>query len=173
MAGSARRAGIARTDRGIGRPLLLAERTGGIATVVGGHRPSVAAIIAPARAARRVSAEHGGWYKSAQVNQFDSCSLTFPLHRSQWRWTFGRRAPSSPMSGRYAQTLYTVSMLVWSASQPSAAAPRPAIPNENPKNSPEIMPTLPGTRSCAKTTIAGNADARINPIATVSGPVQN
>jgi len=47
------------------------------------------------------------------------------------------------------------------------------MPNEKPKTRPEIMPTLPGTGSCANTTIAGKAEARISPIAIVSGVVQN
>src|SRR5258708_6010587 len=63
-------------------------------------------------------------------------------------------------------------MLVWSASCPSKAAPRPAIPKANPKNRPEISPTRPGTSSCANTRIAENADARINPMMTLSTPVQ-
>src|SRR5829696_5994224 len=58
-------------------------------------------------------------------------------------------------------------MPVTSASAPSAAAPTPARPNDSPKNSPEIVPTLPGTRSIAYTTIAEEADARVSPITTV------
>ena len=47
------------------------------------------------------------------------------------------------------------------------------MPNARPKNSPEIMPTLPGTSSCAYTRIAENAEARITPMGTLSTPVQN
>lgn len=37
------------------------------------------------------------------------------------------------------------------------------MPKASPKNTPAIMPTLPGTSSWAKTTIAGNAEAISSP----------
>ncbi len=49
----------------------------------------------------------------------------------------------------------------------------PPTPNENPNDRPETMPTLPGANSWANTTMAGKAEARIRPMITVSGPVQN
>ena len=64
-------------------------------------------------------------------------------------------------------------MLVRSASAPRTAAPNPAIPKAKPKNRPAIIPTLPGTSSCAYTRIAENADARIRPITTLSTPVHS
>src|SRR5712671_1524159 len=62
---------------------------------------------------------------------------------------FGRNAASRPTAGRNEQTVYTKLMLVASANSPRTAAPSPAIPKANPKHRPEIIPTLPGTNSCA------------------------
>ena len=61
----------------------------------------------------------------------------------------GRNTVSRPSAGRMEQTRYTNSMLVESARRPSTAAPRPARPKASPKNKPEMVPTLPGTSSCA------------------------
>src|SRR5690242_8178032 len=85
----------------------------------------------------------------------------------------GKNAASKPTAGRYEQTRYTKLMLVKSASQPRPAAPSPAIPKAKPKQRPEIIPTLPGTSSCAYTTITENAEARIRPITTLRISVQN
>src|ERR1700685_1341967 len=85
----------------------------------------------------------------------------------------GRNAASKPIAGRYEQTVYTKLTLVKSASQPRSAAPNPATPNANPKHRPEIIPTFPGTNSCAYTTITENADARIRPMITLRISVQN
>ncbi|MNH37841.1 hypothetical protein D3C79_987980 [compost metagenome] len=60
-----------------------------------------------------------------------------------------------------------------SARCPSSAAPMPPKPNIRPKNTPAIMPTLPGTSSWAKTTMAENAEARMKPMIMLSTPVQN
>src|ERR1039457_4262140 len=49
----------------------------------------------------------------------------------------------------------------------------PAMPNARPKNNPEIMPILPGTRSCANTMMAENADANTSPITTLRIVVQS
>src|SRR5260370_944947 len=49
-------------------------------------------------------------------------------------------------------------MPVWSATLPSTAAPRPPIPNANPKNTPEIIPKRCGINSCANTIIEDVAD---------------
>ena len=38
------------------------------------------------------------------------------------------------------------------------------MPNASPKNSPEIIPTRPGTSSCAYTRIAENADDSTRPM---------
>ncbi len=64
-------------------------------------------------------------------------------------------------------------MLVWSASAPNSAEPRPPIPKAKPKNNPAIIPTFPGIKSWAYTKIAEKAEARINPINTVSTAVKN
>ena len=61
---------------------------------------------------------------------------------------FGRNAASRPIAGRNEQMRYVRAMPRASAMRPSTAAPVPAIPNEKPKNSPEIIPTRPGTSSC-------------------------
>ena len=58
----------------------------------------------------------------------------------------------------------TWAMLVRSASFPSTAEPSPPMPNANPKNRPEMSPTLPGRSSCAYTRIAGNAEDRTTPM---------
>src|SRR6185437_13156606 len=84
----------------------------------------------------------------------------------------GKNAVSNPIAGRNEHTLYTNSMPVLSAIQPSTAAPIPPMPNANPKNNPEIIPTFPGTSSCAYTRIAEKADARITPMTTLSTAVQ-
>ena len=52
---------------------------------------------------------------------------------------------------------------------PIAAAPMPLTPNIRPKKIPAIMPTLPGTSSCANTTIAENADDITSPITVQPG----
>lgn len=49
---------------------------------------------------------------------------------------------------------------IWSASAPSAAAPSAPIPKAKPKTNPATMPTFCGSTSCAKTTIAENAEER-------------
>jgi hypothetical protein len=49
----------------------------------------------------------------------------------------------------------------------------PAAPKAKPKNTPAINPTRPGTSSCAKTTMAEKAEAKIRPMTTLSTPVQN
>ncbi len=64
-------------------------------------------------------------------------------------------------------------MLVLSANAPSNAEPMPPIPKAKPKNKPAIKPTLPGINSCAYTNMAENAEAKINPIKTVSTDTQN
>src|SRR5687768_17076155 len=87
--------------------------------------------------------------------------------------TSGSRPAKTPRAGTNAQTLYTNETLVWSATQPSNNAQMPAKPKARPKNKPEISPTRPGTRSCAYTSIAENADARMTPITALSTPVQN
>ena len=60
------------------------------------------------------------------------------------------------------------SRLVWSANIPSAADPIPPMPNANPKNNPDIVPIFPGINSCAYTSIAENAEARMNPMMILS-----
>src|SRR5713226_209342 len=98
------------------------------------------------------------------------------LHRSPLRSTgfkFGRNAVRIPTAGKNEHTWYTKRMLVASASFPSNAAPIPPKPNASPKNVPDIVPTLLGTSSCAKTRIVENAEAKINPITTLKIPVQN
>src|ERR1700730_11226501 len=70
------------------------------------------------------------------------------VHRSHPS-KLGRKPVSSPIRGRKEQTQYTYSMLVRSASWPKTADPMPAIPKANPKKSPDISPTLPGTNSWA------------------------
>ena len=42
-----------------------------------------------------------------------------------------------------------------------------------PEEQPETVPTRPGTSSCANTTIAEKAEARMRPMTTVSISVQN
>ena len=69
------------------------------------------------------------------------------------------------MSGKYAQAWYTGDPCRIRKDAEHGRA-EPAIPNAKPKKRPETMPTLPGTSSCAYTTIAGNAEARIKPIAS-------
>ena len=64
-------------------------------------------------------------------------------------------------------------MLVLSASAPRTAEPKPPIPNANPKNNPETIPTFPGNNSCAYTRIAEKAEAIINPINILSRQVKN
>src|SRR5450755_3473119 len=64
-------------------------------------------------------------------------------------------------------------MLVRSASAPNKAEPKPPIPNAKPKNKPDIIPILPGTSSCAYTSMAEKAEASITPIKTDSTLVQN
>src|ERR1700692_2270044 len=49
-------------------------------------------------------------------------------------------------------------MPVWSATLPSTAAPRPPMPNANPKNTPEIIPKRCGINSCANTMIDERRD---------------
>src|SRR6267142_779704 len=85
----------------------------------------------------------------------------------------GKNAVRIPTAGKNEHTWYTKRMLVASANFPSSAAPIPPNPNARPKNVPDIVPTLLGTSSCAKTRIVENADARINPITTLKIPVQN
>ena len=41
------------------------------------------------------------------------------------------------------------------------------------EKSPDIIPTRPGTNSCAKTKMAENAEASTRPMITLSTPVQN
>ena len=53
------------------------------------------------------------------------------------------------------------------------AAPMPPAPNARPKKRPEIVPTRPGTSSCANTTMAEKADASTTPMMTVRMRVQN
>jgi hypothetical protein len=52
-------------------------------------------------------------------------------------------------------------------------APIPPAPKANPKNSPATRPTWPGIRSCAKTRIAENAEARMKPMTSTRTVVQN
>src|SRR5690606_40013322 len=47
------------------------------------------------------------------------------------------------------------------------------MPNAKPKNSPAMVPTLPGTRSVAYTKIAEKADEMITPITIASTAVIN
>ena len=51
--------------------------------------------------------------------------------------------------------------------------PMPPTPKAKPKKMPAIMPTRPGTSSCANTTIAEKADDRIRPMMHVRMLVQN
>ncbi len=46
-----------------------------------------------------------------------------------------------------------------------------AMPKAKPKNSPETIPTRPGSSSCANTMMAGNAEARMRPMMIVSTAV--
>src|SRR6267378_4661742 len=79
----------------------------------------------------------------------------FPVSHASTAWLvpspdgsrFGKNAASKPTAGRNEQTVYTKLMLVMSANSPRMAAPSPAIPKANPKQRPEIIPTLPGTNS--------------------------
>ena len=64
-------------------------------------------------------------------------------------------------------------MLVLSANAPKTAEPKPPIPNANPKNNPDTMPTLPGNNSCAYTSMAEKAEAMIKPINMLSTQVKN
>ena len=67
-----------------------------------------------------------------------ACFLLRVGDRSQTRGgsRSGRKAVSSPSAGNQAQTLKTNIRLVASASTPSAAAPRPPMPNARPKKRP-------------------------------------
>jgi hypothetical protein len=85
----------------------------------------------------------------------------------------GKNAVMIPINGRNAQILNTYSILVSSATAPKTADPIPPIPNINPKNNPATNPILLGKRSVAKTKMAENAEAMINPIKTANVIVQN
>lgn len=78
-----------------------------------------------------------------------------------------------PSSGKNAQRSNMYSIEVASASAPKPAAAMPLMPNIKPKKTPEIMPILLGTNSCASTTIAENADDNTSPITTDNTAVQN
>ena len=49
----------------------------------------------------------------------------------------------------------------------------PPAPKAKPKKMPAIMPTRPGTSSCANTTMAEKADDKISPITIARMLVQN
>src|SRR3954454_19950842 len=63
-------------------------------------------------------------------------------------------------------------MLVLSANLPNTAEPNPPIPKAKPKNKPDTVPTLPGSKSCAYTKMAEKAEARISPMNTLKMVVQ-
>ena len=60
-----------------------------------------------------------------------------------------------------------------SARYPKPAAAIPLTPNIKPNIRPAIIPTRPGTASCAYTTIAENADDIIKPAIIARIHVQN
>lgn len=73
-----------------------------------------------------------------------------------------------PSNGSKVLIRKMYSTLVRSASHPKKADPMPPSPNDNPKNMPATMPTLPGMSSVAYTRMAENAEEMTRPMITES-----
>jgi hypothetical protein len=87
--------------------------------------------------------------------------------------SLGKNIVSMPISGKKAHIFIMKAMLVASAIVPSNAEPSPPRPKAKPKNNPETKPTLPGSNSCAYTTIIEKAEDNTKPAQTHNTPDQN
>ena len=88
-------------------------------------------------------------------------------------FVLGKNAVANPSNGKNEHKPNTHSMPLISAKCPNPAAAIPLTPNIRPNIKPAIMPTRPGTASCAYTTIAAKADDNTKPAIIEKTVVQN